>query len=62
VDWELTKGTEKLAGNGLKESKDLHQALLAAIGYERPAGWSRANPMKGDGWEARKKFAESLLA
>jgi hypothetical protein len=61
VHWELTKGSEKALGKKLKATKDIDEALLIAIGYERPAGYKPDNPRAGHGWANREKFAKSLL-
>lgn len=61
VDWELTKGSERGTGKALKATKDIDEALKIAIGYERPAGYTRDNPMNGHGWSRREAFAKSLL-
>lgn len=61
ADWELTKGSEKGVGKALKASKNLEEALEAAIAYERPRGYKKDNPRAGHGWDNRKKFAESLM-
>lgn len=61
ANWELTKGSEVGVGKRLKASKNLDEALEAAIGYERPRGYSLANPRQGHGWSNREKYAKSLL-
>jgi hypothetical protein len=61
ADWELRKGSEKAVGKLLAASKNIDEALEAAIGYERPAGYKRDNPRAGHGWANREKFAKSLL-
>ena len=61
ADWELTKGSEKAVGKALKAASNLESALEAAIGYERPRGYTKENPRAGHGWDNRKKFAESLM-
>jgi len=61
VDWELTKGSEKVLGNLLKATKNIDEALEIAIGYERPRGYSKANPRNGHGWASREAYAKSLL-
>ena len=61
ADWELTKGSEKAVGKALKAASNLESALEAAIGYERPRGYTKDNPRAGHGWDNRKKFAESLM-
>ena len=61
ADWELRKGSEKAVGKRLAAAKNIDEALEAAIGYERPRGYSVANPRNGHGWDNREKFAKSLL-
>ena len=61
VDWELTKGSMKNVGKKLKAAKNIDDALLAAIGYERPRGYTDAAPQNGDGFANRSKYAKSLL-
>ena len=61
ADWELRKGSEKAVGKRLTASKNIDEALEAAIGYERPANYSVDNPRAGHGWKQREAFAKSLL-
>ena len=61
VDWELTKGSMKNVGKKLKAANNIDDALLAAIGYERPRGYTDAAPQNGDGFANRSKYAKSLL-
>ena len=61
ADWELRKGSEKAVGKRLAAAKNLDEALEAAIGYERPLGYSIDNPRNGHGWANREKFARSLV-
>ena len=61
ADWELRKGSEKAVGKRLSAAKNIDEALEAAIGYERPAGYKPDNPRAGHGWANREKFAKSLL-
>ena len=61
ADWELRKGSEKGVGKRLAAAKNIDEALEAAIGYERPRGYSLDNPRNGHGWSNREKFAKSLL-
>jgi hypothetical protein len=61
ADWELKKGSEKGVGKLLAISKNIDEALEAAIGYERPAGYKKENPRAGHGWSRREAFAKSLL-
>ena len=61
VDWELTKGSMKNVGNKLKKTTNIDDALKVAIGYERPRGYTDANPENGDGFANRCKYAKSLM-
>lgn len=61
ADWELRKGSEKAVGKRLAAAKNIDEALEAAIGYERPAGYKIDNPRAGHGWANREKFAKGLL-
>ena len=61
VHWELTKGSEKNVGNRLKKTTNIDDALLVAIAYERPRGYTDAHPEKGDGFANRCKYGKSLI-
>ena len=61
ADWELRQGSEKAVGKRLAAAKNIDEALEAAIGYERPAGYRLDNPRNGHGWANREKFAKGLL-
>jgi peptidoglycan hydrolase-like protein with peptidoglycan-binding domain len=61
ADWELTKGSEISVGKKLKAATNIDEALEAAIGFERPRGYTSANPRNGDGWSKREAYAKSLL-
>ena len=61
ADWELKKGSEKGVGKLLAASKNIDEALEAAIGYERPVGYTKQNPRAGHGFSRREAFARSLL-
>lgn len=61
ADWELRQGSEKAVGKRLAAAKNIDEALEAAIGYERPAGYRLDNPRNGHGWTNREKFAKGLL-
>lgn len=55
-------GSEARAGNLLKNAKDVTQATAAGISYERPQGWSAANPTAGHGWANRYGHAQRLAS
>ena len=61
VHWELTQGSEKALGKKLKATKNIDEALLVAIGYERPRGYTPDAPQNGDGFANRSKYAKGLL-
>lgn len=58
VDHEL-RTSESAAGNALRNAKDVDEATAAFVGYERPAGWSSANPRGGHNYKGRLKFASA---
>lgn len=60
VDHEL-RNHEKDAFASLQSAKNVDEATAAMIGYERPAGWTRANPRAGHGWGNRIGHARRLL-
>lgn len=53
-------GAEGRAGEALKNAQDVQSAAAAGISYERPAGWSQANPTAGHGWDNRFGHAQRL--
>jgi hypothetical protein len=57
VHHELTQGDERSTGQKLAKANDLYSATAAAIGYERPSGYSPATPERGNGWANRLKYA-----
>ncbi len=61
VDWELRNTEWERAGKALKNSKNMLEALRAAIGYERPGGWTHHHPENGNGWLQRMHHAHSLM-
>lgn len=54
-------GSEAYAWNKLMSAENEHDATAAMISYERPQGWSRANPTAGHGWDNRVGVARELL-
>lgn len=44
----------------LSAAKNLDDATAAFIGFERPKGWTAANPKAGHGWSNRLSFAKGL--
>lgn len=53
-------GSEKSAGQRLRSARTVEEATAAMIGYERPAGWSDANPRGGHNWSGRLSFANQF--
>lgn len=60
ADWEL-RNREQTAFSGLQHAQNVNQAANAAIGYERPHGWSFANPSGGMAYDDRLANAQGLL-
>lgn len=60
VDWEL-RNKEKAAFNGLMKAKTVDEATAAFIGYERPAGWTSANPRAGHNYSGRLSYASEAF-
>ncbi len=52
--------TEKAVGNRLRAARTVEEATAAAIGYERPRGWTPENPKGGHGWSNRLAAAQSV--
>lgn len=52
--------TEGRAWNALRNARTVDEAAQAAIGYERPAGWSADNPTGGHGYANRLANAQAL--
>lgn len=59
LDHELNT-TEKRAGDALRSSVDVRGATRAMMDFERPRGYSAANPEAGDGWNNRLSHAYRL--
>lgn len=45
----------------LQSAPDLYSATEAFVGFERPSGWSRANPTAAHGWDRRLGSAEAAM-
>lgn len=60
LDHEL-RTTEKGAGDMLFTSPDVRSATRAFIGFERPRGYTDANPEAGHGFGNRLSVAEAFL-
>lgn len=66
LDRELNT-TEKTAGDALRASTDIRGATRAGMMFERPAGYTSANPEAGHGWanrfgEAQRLFGGPVMA
>jgi hypothetical protein len=59
MDHELNT-TEKRAGDALRASTDVRGAARAGMMFERPAGYTAANPEAGHGWANRFGEASRL--
>ncbi len=59
TNYEMSNG-EKRAGDALRGATDLNSAVDAAIGYERPAGWSAANPRGAHSYQKRLANAQEV--
>lgn len=59
MDHELNT-TEKAAGDALRASTDVRGATRAGMMFERPAGYTAANPEAGHGWANRFGEASRL--
>lgn len=60
--WHELNNEEKQSLTNLKNAKTLDQAVAAAIGYERPAGWTPQWPQGGHGFKERLNNARKVLA
>lgn len=61
VDHELQTSESAVLAR-LKAAKTVDEATAAFIGYERPRGYSLANPRGGDAYDRRLKYAQAALA
>ncbi|HEV2155401.1 phage tail tip lysozyme [Bradyrhizobium sp.] len=59
MDHELHT-TEKRSGDALFGATNVRDAVRAGMGYERPQGWTTANPEAGHGWGNRYGKAAEL--
>lgn len=59
--WRELNGSESRTLARLKAARNVDEATAAFIGYERPKGWSEANPRGGHGWDNRLKHAQRVL-
>lgn len=59
LDHELNT-TEKFAGDKLRASTNVREATRAGMHFERPQGYTRANPEGGHGWNNRFNVAQGM--
>jgi hypothetical protein len=59
--WSEMQGPERRALDAVRAGTDLNTAAAGAIGYHRPAGWTRANPYAGHGFAGRVSLANQIL-
>lgn len=60
IDHEL-RTSEKEAGDMLANARNLEEATAAFISFERPRGWTKANPRGGDAFDKRLRYAASYV-
>ncbi len=58
--WQEMQGPERRAYTRISQAQDLREANAGAIGYHRPAGWTRGNPYAGHGFNNRLAIAREL--
>lgn len=54
-------GSEARAGRMLRDAKTIEEASIAAMGYERPQGWTSQNPTAGHGYRNTVNNAQALF-
>lgn len=59
IDHEL-RTSESAAGQRLRAAASVEDAAAAFIGFERPQGWTSANPRGGHGWGNRLAAAQTI--
>lgn len=52
--------TEKRHDKRIRAAGTIEDAVAAAIGFERPSGWTFADPRSGHAFDRRLKFARKL--
>jgi hypothetical protein len=60
--WQELLGPESAVLKRLLSATNVQDAAEAFVGFERPQGWTAANPRGADGWATRLSAAESALA
>ncbi|WP_339696032.1 phage tail tip lysozyme [Celeribacter baekdonensis] len=59
--WEELLTSENGVLKKLMASTNVQEATSAFVGFERPAGWSAANPMGAQNWSGRLAAAEQAM-
>lgn len=59
--WKEMQGPENRAYRNVTNAFDLQGATAGAIGYHRPAGWTRNNPQAGHAFGNRYQIAADIL-
>lgn len=59
--WKELLTSESGALQKIMASTNVQQATMAAVGFERPQGWSAANPMGAHNFDGRLAAAEAAL-
>lgn len=59
--WKELLGPESAVLKRLMSATNVQDATSAFVGFERPQGWSMANPMGADGWATRLGGAQEAL-
>lgn len=60
--WGEMQGPERYAFGQIQDAGDLREATAGAIGYHRPAGYTRDNPYGGHAFRDRERIAGQILA
>lgn len=60
--WGEMQGPERYAFGKITDAGDLRSATAGAIGYHRPAGYTRDNPYAGHAFDDRQRLAGEILA
>lgn len=59
--WSEMQGPEARALDAIRSGQNVRSSAAGAIGYHRPAGWTRDNPYAGHGFSDRVSLAEQIL-
>lgn len=59
--WHELNGPEAATLEKLRTAQNVQEAAAAAVGYERPAGWSAANPTGAYNFSGRLANAQNVL-